>query len=459
MFYKGSLQEGIASAVAEGKAVVCFVRDDEPTSTAWEDEYLTVDDELSQLLQTRAVLLRFTKDSQEAGFLTSFCPIVKFPTLVVIKNGMLSDYLVPDISKEDFRDRLIAKLDESKAASQPVDTGAGNEAASQTTSAPAPAPSPVVSPSAPSAAEPPVSTAPVASPPAPSATAHTSAVPEQAQPARDASIREGKRRVEDAKASEPVRPAPAKKLQQQKPEPPKQSSRPAKQETKPKETKAKPAISITRAPKPVEQVPEKRQPSTPTPPKQYRLQVRLFDGSSVRSSFTPTQTIRADIRPWLESQMVEEKHPFNLKHILTPLPSRTITIAEEERTLEDLGLGSTANLVMVPIQSYTEAYSASGSSLPARAVSSAYGLVSSAVGTATGLVGSFFGYGPTAPAPEAAPSTPAPASSDAGRRPRPTASRGPIIRTLRDQQNEQDDKEFYNGNQLNFQPRNDSDRR
>ncbi|PYI00208.1 hypothetical protein BO78DRAFT_434576 [Aspergillus sclerotiicarbonarius CBS 121057] len=452
MFYQGSLQDGIASAVAEGKAVVCFVRDDEQTSTQWEEEYFTFDEELSRLLDTRAVLLRLTQGTPEAGFLASFCPVVKFPTVVVIKNGMLCDYLVPDMSKEDFRDRLAAKLDESRVAAQ-QDLGGEASAGDDTiasTDAPVSAPTPVSAPVSPSPAPAPVS------PPSPAAPTPPVAAPTPSQPEptptpiepdqpRDASIREGKRRVEDARTSQPQSP-PSKKLQQQKQPPaPKPSPKPTKQETKPQEKPSTP-ISIT--------PPTPPQPPTPT---QYRLQVRLFDGRSVRSSFTPTQTIRADIRPWLDSQM-EEKSPYNLKHILTPLPNRTLTLTDEETPLAELGLGSSANLVMVPIQSYTEAYSATGASLPVRAVSSAYGLVSSAVGTATGLVGSFFGYGTTPapqPAAEPASSTPAPAPASDARRQR----RGPIIRTLRDQQNERDDREFYNGNQLNFQPRNDGDRR
>ncbi|GLA80986.1 hypothetical protein AtubIFM56815_004618 [Aspergillus tubingensis] len=479
MFYTGSLQEGIAAAVAESKAVVCFVRDDEQTSTEWEESYFTFDEEvfntlytdvpasanaaqLSQLLQSRAVLLRFTKGSQEAGFLASFCPIVKFPTVVVIKNGMMCDYLVPDISKEDFRDRLLVKLDESRAPVQ-QDVGSADAGGGEVPSAPVDSDAPAtVSPPAPE----PVSSAPVPAPapaaepaptPAPSQPAPQPSTTEPEQP-RDAAIREGKRRVDDARA-EQQRPSPTKKLQQQKQEPAsKPTPRPVTQESKPKSKptpKEKPS-SVT--PKEPATQPAERRP--PSPPKQYRLQVRLFDGSSVRSSFTPTQTIRNDVRPWLDGQM-EERSPYNLKHILTPLPNRTLTIADEEQTLAELGLGSSANLVMVPIQSYTEAYSGAGASLPVRAVSSAYGLVSSAVGTATGLVGSFFGYGTTqssgnetTPAASTASSGP----HDAGRR-RVNASRGPIIRTLRDAQNEGDDRQFYNGNQLNFQPRNDGDRR
>lgn len=76
MFFQGSLQEGIALAVSQAKAVVCFVRgafvastmncslrscqkdnksfyancrwriDDEPLSATWETEYFAGDDEV-----------------------------------------------------------------------------------------------------------------------------------------------------------------------------------------------------------------------------------------------------------------------------------------------------------------------------------------------------------------------------------------------------------------------------
>ena len=74
----------------------------------WENEYFADDDEVlsipmplyqaypltyhcslqfAQLLEAKSITLRLTKDSQEAGFLTSFCPITKLPAVVVIKYG------------------------------------------------------------------------------------------------------------------------------------------------------------------------------------------------------------------------------------------------------------------------------------------------------------------------------------------------------------------------------------
>jgi hypothetical protein len=185
------------------------------------------------------------------------------------------------------------------------------------------------------------------------------------------------------------------------------------------------------------------QPPIPRgPPSQYRLQVRLFDGRSIRSSFTPTQTIRGDVRPWLDEHMEDDHRPYNLKHILTPLPNRTLSVAEESQTLRDLSLGSTANLVMVPVQTYTTAYAAAGS-LPARGISAVYNVVSGVASTATGIVGSMLGYGSSAPADESQSATPPPGEN--AQRPRPS---GPNIRTLRDQQNERGVSQFYNGNQV-----------
>lgn len=41
--------------------------------------------QVAQVLGERSVLLRLAAGTQEAGFLTSFCPIAELPTVVVIK--------------------------------------------------------------------------------------------------------------------------------------------------------------------------------------------------------------------------------------------------------------------------------------------------------------------------------------------------------------------------------------
>ncbi|KAJ6026823.1 uncharacterized protein N7446_004577 [Penicillium canescens] len=429
LFYQGSLQEGIALAVRDAKAVTCFVRDDSELSSSWEDSYFT-EEEVVEALNAKAVVLRLTAGSQEAGFLASFCPVSKFPTVVLIKNGTLKEYIGPDVSKEDFCSRLLVAL--------------GDE------SAPTPAPKSQVNAAPASSASP----SPTPATPRPQAQVPPSDSPARSAPKQGSEAAIKKRMMTTMLLKKDASPASSAS----------QSSQPAKdikEQVKPQYKKDKGKAPASQRPtdngaekSAAPSEPSELKPAIPRgPPAQYRLQVRLFDGSSVRSSFKPTQSIRNDVRPWLDQQMEGDNRPYNLKHILNPLPSETLSVTQESQTLQNLGIGSTANLVMVPVSTYTEAYSAAGS-LPVRGISAVYNLASSAASTATGLVGSFLGYGSSAPANDAGPSTsssPAPGSNSRTRNP------GPNIRTLRDQQNERGDSQLYNGNQLNFEPRNNQD--
>ncbi|KAJ5572853.1 hypothetical protein N7450_009837 [Penicillium hetheringtonii] len=324
LFYSGTLQEGIALAVNEAKAVVCFARDDAELSSTWEEDYFA-DSEIVQALCDKAITLRLAAGSQEAGFLTSFCPISSYPTVIVIKNGTLQEFITSEVSKGDFLNRLKVALEGKYVA------------------------------------------------------------PTSQQPQASAQM------TEESSSSTPL---PSKKAKTEKPK--ENQDKPPKS-TNPPLSSAKPVVPKTTK-KTKEQLKEEPKPQPPVPrgpPKEYRLQVRLFDGSSVRSTFLPNQTIGKDVRSWLDQQMTDDHRPYNLKHILTPLPSQTLSASDESQTLEKLCLGSTANLVMVPVQSYTSAYAASASSLPVRGISTVYGVASSVASTATSFIGSFLGYGQT----------------------------------------------------------------
>ena len=170
--------------------------------------------------------------------------------------------------------------------------------------------------------------------------------------------------------------------------------------------------------------------------KECALQIRLFDGSSIRSKFPSSATLRVDVRPWIDEHQLGNA-PYTFKHILTPLPNRTISISDEEQSLQSQGLAPNATLILVPVHGYTTAYVDSGSSgVVAKSVSTGYGLISSGVGLVTGLFGSLLGgAGPAAPPQDEppAPSNTAPTPSNIN------------IRTLRDQ-NPKEDRQFYNGN-------------
>ncbi|KAJ5930655.1 hypothetical protein N7466_006148 [Penicillium verhagenii] len=344
-------------------------------------------------------------------------------------NGTLKEYLVPEIAKDVFQSRLTVAVKGQMASESVQQPQSGNTTGESSdvvaSSPPAVAPAPNITP------------ARYPSYPTPQA---ARAATSSAQPKPKESSSANKSTMSNAP---PKKPVPAKS-----PPPKEEQKKPISKQEKTGKTPLKPKqTSPGKKATPPHEEPKPQPPVPRGPPSQYRLQVRLFDGSSVRSSFLPTHTIDSNVRPWLDEQMGTEQRPYNLKHILTPLPSRTLSVSEESQTLQDLGLGSTANLVMVPVSSYTDAYSATGSSLPVRGISAVYNVVSSVASTATGLVGSFIGYGQAAPSESGSGSSPASTSapSENNQRPRNT---GPIIRTLRDQQNDRKDSQFYNGNQV-----------
>lgn len=161
------------------------------------------------------------------------------------------------------------------------------------------------------------------------------------------------------------------------------------------------------------------------------LQIRLFDGSTIRSRFPSSGTLRSVVRPWIDEKQGGDQ-PYTFKHVLTPLPNKNIETSEEECSLQDLGLTPSATLILLPVTGYTSAYAGDGGIL-----SRGVGLIGSGMGMVTGVLGSFLG-GAAAPAPAPAPQREGEVAVD--NRP----STGINVRTLRDQR--QDDQQFYNGN-------------
>lgn len=83
--------------------------------------------------------------------------------------------------------------------------------------------------------------------------------------------------------------------------------------------------------------------------RQCSLVVRLFDGTTIREKFEPEQTLGDAVRAWIAEQRTDGDFPFTLKQVLTPLPSRNITMSEENESLQSLGLLPSATFVMVPV--------------------------------------------------------------------------------------------------------------
>ncbi|MGI4850387.1 MAG: UBX domain-containing protein [Janthinobacterium lividum] len=185
------------------------------------------------------------------------------------------------------------------------------------------------------------------------------------------------------------------------------------------------------------------------------LQVRLLDGSTIRSNFPSDTTITAAVRPWISEHINDANSPYTFKQVLTPLPSRALGVSDEVATLRDLGLAPSATLVLVPVQN------AVGSILGGKGGgynSVLSGYVMRAIGRVLGVVEGvygFFGFGTGAQVQQNANDDNGEASgggddSKAEGQSTATAAQGANIRirTLRDQRADKDESQLYNGNQV-----------
>ncbi|KAF1995805.1 hypothetical protein P154DRAFT_526068 [Amniculicola lignicola CBS 123094] len=458
MFHEGTLQSGISRAIQEQKLVACFVCDDGDESSTWENEWLK-SGWISQLLEQKAVMLRLEAGSTEAGFLAAFCPLSKTPTYVVIENGQLRDQIDSGVTENEFINRVRAVLGASPlpgAAQRSTSTPAADSPEPEATleaSSPEPIPTP------------PEERRPISPilPPSKKAKGKQKVTPPNANPNPAA--------ITPAQAS--AREALRKKKQEEKDELARIKARiEADKAERKAQAEARKAEREGQAPSSTSTFFPTRTSNRGSQAKSVHLNVRLFDGKTIRSTFSRDAKLQDEVRSWVDQQFIalvdgsDARHPpYYFRQILAPLPSRELSAGEESETLGDIDLAPSATLVLIPVKGYTDAYSGGGSG----------GLVGGVVGTVTGLVGGVFGLASSAAGLVGStlgsvvgiggPATPAnqgdrPASE--GR----TVGEGRVgdtpnvrVRTLADQRAREPNEQFYNGNQLNFEPNDDDSSR
>ncbi|KAF1838512.1 hypothetical protein BDW02DRAFT_564872 [Decorospora gaudefroyi] len=462
MFHEGTLQSGIALAIQLQKLVACFVRDDGATSKEWEEKWLK-SGWLSSLLAQKAVLLRLEAGSTEAGFLAAFSDISSTPTFVVIQNGQLQVQLKSDVSKNEFinsirqilgadsiPDSSAAQMSPPQASTpEPTEIRTDIEAEDDLYGSPEPA----IPTSAPAAA-PTLSANAKGKQKASASTeakpASTStAVSKAQQEARDALRRKKKAEAEELariKARiEADKDARRLHAEQRKAE---------KERTHAAQTEA-PLRTTTS--------------SKGSQAKSVKLNVRLFDGRTIRSAFRREATLQEEVRTWVDTEFSKlaqddeninnkELPPYYFRHILAPQPSRELSAGDESQSLGDIDLAPSATLVLVPVKGYTEAYAGAGGGVVGAAtglVGGALGLVSSTVGYVGSTIGSVIGYG-AAPLQEQGGQTMGPRPSQEPQHDHVLDGPSIRVRTLADQRS-REPQQFYNGNQLSTEPRPDDD--
>ncbi|KAK1255921.1 hypothetical protein MKX07_008180 [Trichoderma sp. CBMAI-0711] len=511
MFYQGSLQEGISTAVGQQKLVLCFVTNENEESQTWENEYLQ-DNSLSKLIETQAVALRLIAESEEAGYLSQIFPLPKTPTVVIMKHGELKEYIAAGTSKDDFLRRILVAFNAAPPATSAASSSASPSASPTRLAAPVPAPAPA-SVTAP---------APSTSPSPASQTRTRSQSQSQSQPQPQPQPQSQSRPEAQLQAQvEAVGAAPqevvvsqvnqvdhlladrAAKLKAQKEE----AEKRAKEERAKAKEKAKAEAQAAantegaRVYEQAEQLKRRRQseleerrrilkrieddreerrlrasqkeqqriesrrasdaavststlqsklPST-SPRKvseMASIQVRLFDGSTIRSRFKTGDPLTV-VREWVDETRGESKGPYTFKQVLTPLPNKNIDATEESKSIGELGLIPSSTLVLIPVQKYSSAYRAEDQQ--ASPWSRFLALILGFFTWLLSLVGlggeQGAGRGDTEigrRGSRAANATARTASEERNRR-------------VRGLQNLQRDHQLYNGNSLNFEPRPDDD--
>ncbi|KAI8303071.1 UBX domain-containing protein 4 [Colletotrichum sp. SAR11_59] len=387
MFFTGSLQEGIASALQQSKCVFCFVTDEQEESQRWESEYLT-EDSVATLLQDEAVALRLKQGSEEAGFLAAIFPLPNTPTVVVIKNGDLKEYIVAGTTKDEFVQRLTTAFRGAQGqpdAAQPA----------QPASAPAPAAQPaedLYDEEPFSAPQTTTQTQPQTTEPTPAANTQTDRERENARALQavlaERAVRLEAERAENERKAKEARAARAeadnskqaadtrnhkealKKARQEAAEEKARILRKieddraerrakAAQRAALREKEAEPklgdvAAALTRS-ESSSLAPGKSASSGMT-----ALQVRLLDGSTIRNRFSSGKKM-AEVRKWVDEARTDgSKEPYRFKVVLAPLPSRKIDDTEEGKSLADLGLSPSSTLVLAPVGAHVSAYEGEG---------------------------------------------------------------------------------------------------
>ncbi|KAK5164257.1 uncharacterized protein LTR77_009951 [Saxophila tyrrhenica] len=455
LFHQGSLQSGIALAIQQRKLVACFIYSpDDHTSHVWEHYWLANESQptdivssdtppLGLLLSEKAVLLKMELGSQEAGFLKAFVDITKAPTMVVVHNGKVLEKVEGEVGREEFTERLLKAVgfgagDQGKREPEGPPDGLNEEDTTDSTAQQATG-------GQSSTAQPGQAQATT-----PAAASTTSGTPtQQAQSSaeiqamlsergkrleaerlrreatekaeriarsnarrkeeEDAAAAEGydgkgkQRATSDQKDKQQARDAWIFQQKQRKDEAKKERERILaqiendKQERKAQAQRKKDAEAAAGAgafsDMPTTYPSSVRSARPTANHTTCALQVRLFDGSSIKGKFDPNADIADAVRTWVKEASPEggADIPFTFRQILAPRPSRTIEISEEHQSLLELGLVPSATLVLVLVAGATSAYASNSSGY----VSSAYSTASWAASGVFGLLGSAWSYVPS----------------------------------------------------------------
>ncbi|PHH66402.1 hypothetical protein CDD81_7457 [Ophiocordyceps australis] len=457
MFYQGPLQEGISMAVGQQKMVLCFVTNENEVSQTWENDFLQ-DSSLRDLISQQAVALRMMVDSEEAKYLAQIFPLPQTPTIVIMKHGELKEYIAPNETRENFIRRMLTAFDALPPPGPQHEAENGPPATQPTSNPPGPR-QPLESENS----SPPAHTSARADPPTDivrrilaerAARLHAEKEEAERRAKQQSAESQAKAQAEadsgvDTQAARNT--IYAQQLRRRRQQELDERKRILKRIEDDKEERRQRAAERDRmridnqrpgdVAASLVKAPQSKIPSTSRIGDTASIQVRLSDGTAIRSRFKSVVPF-SDVRQWVDQSRTDDHMPYTFRQVLTPLPNQAINDTEENKTLSELGLAPSATLILIPVPNFSSAYEEG----PQTLLTQILGVIISLFTSLMGLFG-FRGNQTVQPKRSEAPV----GSTDVQSTSSQEKTRG--VRGFRNPDDGSRDHQLYNGNSLNFEPR------
>lgn len=463
MFYTGTLEEGIAAAVQQAKLLVCFVTDGQSESKLWEAEFLA-DESLKEPLESGAVIVRIQAGSTEAGYLAAIFPLPKIPTLVMIRNGRLEEYIASGTSKEEFIRRASRSLgtaaepasqEHSGSQERSNNTHANENTSTETSSG-------QTTPSSTTAEQPPAAVQGLLAERAARLEAQRK---KEADEARRLRLAKANAKAEAEAAGKPKANDPQSKhaemlkrkqkaarderrriLQAIEDDKAARRARKSERESE-RNTTLESQNQDTRFDP---HAPSTSMPSTTGPTEHCALQVRLLDGSAIRNRFPSGSCLGEDVRKWIDGNRQVDRTQYTFKVVLTPLSNKAIGETEERLTLHDLGLTPSSTLILVPAtKKSVAAYPEMQGNQVSRLIAYLVALITGFFAVVINFFMTTFSAG--------RPGSQQTSTATRGQQAVASGRDRSRVRGFQEPRERRNDQQFYNGNSTNFEPRRDEE--
>lgn len=320
--------------------------------------------------------LRLTAGSEEAGYLAQIFPLPQTPTIVIMKHGELKEYIAAGTTKEDFLRRVqnSFNIHPPPAAQPSTDAGSSSPPTASTSTG------------VPPTVERSDTVRRVLEERAAKLQAEREAAEKKAKEER--ARKKAKAAAEGVETNKQAELLKKKKLQESEDrkrilkriqdDKEERRNRAAQREQQRMEIQSRSDSSS-----PIATAPASRVPSTTRIGNVTSIQVRLFDGSTIRSRFKTSDPVK-EVRKWVDENRTDGELPYAFKQLLTPLPNRPVDETEENKSLGEIGLAPSSTLILVPVRSFASAYNGSSEGLFSRFL----GLI---IGFLNWLLGLFLG--------------------------------------------------------------------